>query len=74
MDNVGEAEILKRGRYKVASGAVDRGVHNLQVVVALDNLVAEREGLDASQLLVVDILAYDCNQFGVGFELYFFDA
>ena len=74
VDDVGEAVVAERVGNQFHACAVDGGVHDLEVVVALDDFRVERETLDGFKERLVDFLADDFNLGGVALHLHFLDA
>ena len=69
MDNVGEAIVAQRVGNELHTGAVDRGVYNLEVGVALDHLGVERQSLDIGKELLVHSVADNLDKFRIALEL-----
>ena len=71
MDDVGEAVVAQRSGYEFHTGAVDRRVHDFEVVVAFDYFRVERESLYGCEESLVHLLADDMYLGGVAVEFYF---
>ena len=69
IDDVGEAVVAQRVRNQFHAGAVNRGIDNLEVMLALDYLGIEREGLDVGKECGVDFFTDNLDELLVAVEL-----
>ena len=74
MDYVGEAVVAQRVGHKFHTGAMDGGVHNLEVGVTLNYLGVEAEAFDFLEEGIIDFFAYNLNLVGVALEFNLVDV